>query len=60
MYPTEYYAHPSDVVDSLADMVEDYPEYNLDMAKVGNMIYGDYSKNEKISRQKSKQILSEK
>lgn len=59
MYPTEYYAHPSDVVDSLADMVEDYPEYNLDVAKVGNMIYGDYSKNEKISRQKSKQILSE-
>lgn len=59
MYPTEYYAHPSRVIHALQKAVGDYAGYNLDIANIGAMIYGDYSRNEKESRTECRELFTE-
>ncbi len=58
MYPTEYYAHPSRVVSVLQKVEKEYDGYGFDLANIGAMIYGDYSKNEKMSRSGCMELFS--
>ena len=58
MYPTEYYAHPSRVVSVMQRMEKDYDGYGLDLANIGAMIYGDYSKNENMSRSECLELFT--
>lgn len=59
MYPSEYYAHPSEVIRTLQKTADRYGKYNLDIAGIGNMIYGDYSKNKQVSRLEDKKLFSD-
>ena len=57
MYPTEYYAHPVRAAETLGELSEKYADYALDVANLGNMIYGDYSRNDPVTRLQSQELF---
>lgn len=53
MYPTEYYAHPTDVVENISNVVKKYDFANFEIADIGNMVYGDYYRKHNLTRQET-------
>lgn len=53
MYPTEYFAHPDKVTNTIDNIAQKYSEFGLSVEDVGNMAYGDYARGHIFSRQET-------
>lgn len=57
MYPTEYYARPSSVVEYIENLYGRYAGFGLEFQTIGNTVYGDYTRGASQTRAETMEMF---